>query len=470
MTRNDSLRVETLKQLKSENPMERCLAVESLFNENLTDTLMENICTMLEDSDKGVRNAVDLMLSVNQNPKIPEFLVKYVSSPNISTRNLAGEILLKIGINSVETLLDNIYLGNDDDKKFIVDILGLIGEPKAAPEILELLNINKNDNVIMACIEALGNLKYKEALDFIILLYDGNELYKPTIIEALGKIGTSKALNFILSKYNDEDSLTKFSMIESLGLVGDQETFYFLIAELNNTEGPLVWPIIESIYILKEKYNLDVPFDEKMKNSILRTIEEADSNYRKSAVKLVVEFEGNDIMQACMNVFGEDYETDEIIKPRMSANIKEFFELFTIILKDECRNLKNLLEFSLELINETNYNFADFLSELQLRNLTDSLINCLNNPFEEVRRLSVELLFILDPDNALLFVDKMIEDNNLWNKLKLLEILSSIENPVAKIAIVRLAEDKEEMISERAKFCLSAETDEQLESKPEDNI
>ena len=468
MTRNDSLRVSTLKQLKSEDPSERCLAVESLFNDNLTDALIEDICAMLEDGDKGVRNAVDLMLSVNPSPQIPEHLVKYLSSPNISTRNLAGEILLKIGSSSVETMLDHVYLGSDDDKKFIVDLLGLIGNPKAAPEILELLIINKNDNVIMACIEALGNLKCKDALDYIILLYDRNELYKPTLIEALGKIGTQKSLDFILSKYNDEDSLTKFSMIESLGLVGNQESFYFLIAELNNTEGALVWPIIESIYLLKTKYNLDVPFDEKMKNLILQTIEEADAKYRKTAVKLVVAFEGADITKACMNIFGEDYETDEIIKPRMTENPKRFFEIFISLLKNSFKNIKNLLEFSLELIHKDEFKYAGYLTELQTRNLTDSLINCLDNPDEEVRRLSSELLFIIDTENALLFVDKMIEDNNLWNKLKLLEILSSINNSVAEDAIIKLAEDNEEMISERAKFSLSQRHDIQLESKSED--
>ncbi len=470
MTRNDSLRVSALKQLKSGDPTERCSAVESLLNENLTDALVEDICKMLEDNDKGVRNSVDLMLSVNPSPQIPEYLVKYVSSPNISTRNLAGEILLKIGRSSVKTMLDYIYLGSNDDKKFLVDILGLIGDPKAAPDILELLRINKNDNVIMACIEALGNLGYEDALDFMILLYDKNDLYKPTIIESLGKIGTSKALDFILLKYHGEDNLTKFSMIESLGLIGDQESFYFLIAELNNAEGPLMWPIIESIFLLKTKYNLDIPFDEKMKNLILQTIEEADSKYRKTAVRLIVDFEGIDITQACMNVFGEDYETDEIISHRMSENPKRFFEIMIDLLKNGCENLKSLLEFSLRLIHEDEFKYHDCLTELQIRSLTDSLINCLNNPYEEVRSLSIELLFILDTENALLFIDKMIEDDNLWNKLKLLEILSGINNNAAEEAIVKLAGDKEEMISECANFYLGQRPDVQLESKPEDII
>ncbi len=463
MTRNDSVITGMLKQLKSGDPTERCSAVESLFNENLPDELVEDICTMLEDTDKGVRNTVDLMLSVNPSPQIPGHLVKYVSSPNISTRNLAGEILLKIGSNSVETMLEHIYLGNDDDKKFIVDILGLIGEPKAAPEILELMQINKNDNVIMACIEALGNLKYEAALDQMILIYDRNELFKPTIIEALGKIGNSKALDFIISKYNDEDSLTQFSMIESLGSVGDQKSFYFLISELNKTKGPLIWPIIESIYLLKEKYNLDVPFDEKMKNSILDTIEEADSKYRKAAIKLIVAFEGEDITNAYIKVYGEDNETDKLIKPKLLENPKRFFEIFIGLLDNDCKNLKNLLELSLEIMGNDELGYKDFVTELQIINLTDSLIDFLDNPDEEVRKLAMELLFIIDTDKALLFIDKMLNDNNLWNKLKLLEILSNVHNEIAENAIVKLTEDKEEMISDRAKFVLEQNSYDQPE-------
>ena len=470
MTRNDNLRGNMATQLKSEDPSQRCSAVESLFNESLNDELVEDVCAMVEDRDKGVRNTVDLMLSINPSPQIPSHLIKYVSSPNISTRNLAGEILLKIGGNSVNAMLDYIPKGDDDDKKFIVDILGLIGDQKASPDILELLKISRNDNVIMACIEALGNLKYKAALDYMILIYDSNELFKPTVVEALGKIGTEKALNFIVSRYGDEDDLTKFSMIESIGLVGNEDSFYYLISELNRTAGPLVWPIVESIYLLKEKYKLDVPFDEKMKNSILQTIEEADNRYKKAAVNLIVTFDGEDIILACMNIFGEDFETDELVKPKVLENPKRFFELFINLLNNDCKNLKNLLELSTEILNQYEFKYKECLSDLQIRNLTGSLIRGLDNPGEEIRKLSTEILFIIDRENALLFLDKMLEDDNLWNKLKLLEILSGIYNHEAEDAIIKLTNDQEEMISDRAKFILSQRSDIQFESKSEDKL
>jgi hypothetical protein len=67
----------------------------------------------------------------------------------------------------------------------------------------------------------------------------------------------------------------------------------------------------------------------------------------------------------------------------------------------------------------------------------------------------LELLFLLDESFAVLFLDKMVEDNNMWNRLKLLEMLENVRMPEADLALHKLAEDREEMISERAQFVIS---------------
>jgi HEAT repeat protein len=132
------------------------------MNEELDDEIIKVLCTFVEDPDKGIRNSLDMTLSFNPSSHIPLFLVKYVSSQNISSRNLAGEILLKIGTNAVDAMIAFIESSSDDDKKFIIDILGLIGDSKSGGPILKVLGSNKDDNVILACVEALGNLKYYE--------------------------------------------------------------------------------------------------------------------------------------------------------------------------------------------------------------------------------------------------------------------------------------------------------------------
>ena len=456
-----------LELLKSEDPPTRSMAAEALMNEELTEDAADALCKLVTDPDKGVRNSADLALSINTSPIIPKYLVKYISSEEISIRNLAGEILLKIGSNAIDAMLKYIDRGTDDDKKFIVDILGLIGDPVAGDKIFSLLQVNKNDNVILACIEALGNLKNEDSVDYMVQIYPKNELFRPTIIEALGKIGSKNAVKFIIESFQYEDELTKFSMIESLGLIGDEETYFFLLSELNKTEGPLVWVILNSIFQLKEKYNFDIPFDDKMKKAILNTIYEADSEFQKAAVNLILPFDDEEVINALLTVYGSNYELDDLIKPKCINKPGATLTLFPDLINKNPQNLRNLLELLREMTVFESIDYKKVLSSLQFRNLTDSVSRCLDNPDEEVRKSAAELLFNLDKNVAVLFLDKMIEDDNMWNRLKLLELLDDIRSEEANSAFQKLANDPEEMISERAQFIISQRENSKFETKIE---
>lgn len=87
---------------------------------------------------------------------------------------------------------------------------------------------------------------------------------------------------------------------------------------------------------------------------------------------------------------------------------------------------------------------------VQIRNIVHSISEYLNNPDEEVRRASMEILFILDAESALLFVDSMCNDENIWNRLRLVEILETLNLPDVNIALLKLAGDPDEMVRERA--------------------
>ncbi len=444
------------ESIKEKNSEEKIIFLESLYVSKLSEAELNSISDLITDNDKGVRNSVAYLLINNANENISRKIVPYVSSPDISIKNFAGEILLKIGSKAVDAMLEYIDAGGDDDKKFVVDILGLVGDGRASAKITKLLNSNENENVILACIEALGNLSSEKSLYHIMAFYDINELYKPTVIETLGKIGSPAALGFILSKYEEEaDDLIKFSIIESLGLIGDEETFFFLLAELNEDKGPLVWPIIKSIYNLKEKFGFDIPFDERMKKIILQTIVDANIEYKKIATSLLSIFNDKETITVYLKIIGDDAEIDQIISPRFWENPKMVFEIIAEILNPKPHNIKsllNLLKDIIELDGEEKYNS---MSSLQLRNMTDSLSQYLSDSDEEVRMLALELLFILDKNVAVLFFDDFSEDNNIWNRLKLVEILGEVVHPKADEVLVKLANDSEEMIRERAGFCLS---------------
>jgi HEAT repeat protein len=95
------------------------------------------------------------------------------------------------------------------------------------------------------------------------------------------------------------------------------------------------------------------------------------------------------------------------------------------------------------------------LNELELRSLEEQLTVQLTNSDEEVRATSMELLFFLDAETALMFSDSMLEDTVSWNRLKLLEIIKNGEHPQITEILKKLAKDNDEMVRENAQLILN---------------
>ncbi len=440
-----------LEMLFSDDPNENTEALYNLANESIDDEIIKSITKMIEIDDKAVRNAVSNFLIQNNNPTICTNVIDYISSQEISIRNLAGEILLKKSTDSIDIICSRLLqITDDDDIKFLVDILGLIGNKCSEDLIINILAENKDENVIVACIEALGNINSEKAVDSILPLYDKSDVLKPVVIEAVGKIKTLKSLKFITEKFNSDDELLKFTMIESLGEIGDETTFYFLLSQLDNLSGALIWPLLESIYKLKINYNLEVPFDEKIKKYVLETIINAETRYKIVAAYLVSVFDDPEILYACLNIYGLDMGLNEILFDKFMENKKIILSKLHLVINNANKNLAPILELLNNIILNDSQSLEQ-LSELERRRLTESLSQSLTNPDEVVRISVTELLFKIDVNTALLFIDTMISDENFWNRMRLLDLIADIEHPLITEVFERLTNDTEEMVSEKAK-------------------
>jgi HEAT repeat protein len=446
--------IETLQSGISEQKID---LINSLDYQSVSDELVAPIANLIADEDKGVRNCAAMFILNSQNPKFPQHIVPFVTTNEISVRNLAGEILIKLGPISVDSLINFNHQNDDDNIKFIVDVLGLIGDKRAALFVLGILSSAENDNVILACIEAMGNLKYEEAMDVLILFYDRNELYKPTIVEALGKIGSKSCVTFLMERYIYEDEVTKYSVLESLGNLGDIETYFYLLELMISVNGPLVLPLITSISKLKEKYNLDIPFDNRMKNMLMYTISEGTIENKKIAFNLIDSFDDRDILCSSLNLLGEDYELDEMIHSKIFRNSDFLYNELPKIIMQNHVNLRHILNLFLLVVNYRNefqHSTEEFV--LKIRNIVQPVSGLLNHPDEEVRKSAMEILFGLDNNSALLFVDTMLADENTWNRIRLVELLENVNDPIADNAIQKLVSDEDDMVRDRAIFVFNS--------------
>lgn len=442
-----------LERLQNGTSEEKYEIISNLTYSELDDDLIQTIPNLLSDSDKGVRNAASMFIINSQDSRFSKYVVPFVTSKDISIRNLAGEVLLKLGSNAVDAMIEFEHQDNEHTLRFIIDILGLIGDQRASLFVMGILSTSEDDNVILSCIEALGNLHYENAVEILMLFYDRNELYKPTIVEALGKIGSTEALGFLTSKFLNEDELTQYSILESLGYLGNIETFFFLLEQVNNVCGPLVIPLITSLAKLKERFSLDIPFDNKMKSLLVYTISEGTLENKKVAFNLIESFDDKDILVASLSLYGEDPELDEMIKSKLFRNIEYVYREFGKIISNNPTNLRQLLNLFIQSIafiveNQISLN----ITMVEIRSITQAVSGLLENPDEEIRKSSMEILFYLDPETALLFTDTMMADENVWNRLRLVELLEGVQSEKVIEVLEKLIKDEDEMVRDRAQF------------------
>ncbi len=450
---NDLQRIK--KNLQSDDASVRKTTLEQLFGEELSQDLIPLVCELVKDEDKGVRDNASMLITFNIYPDVPKYIVEFVYSKDISIRNIAGEILIKNGLNSVDTLIANIEKGNSDDDKFIIDVLGLIGDKKPAARIIEVLNTSKDENVILACFEALGNIGCEKCVDTLIERFDENELFNPTIIEALGKIGDTKSLNYLLKVYPKQDVLSKFAIIESLGRLGNEETIEFLVSELQVSDNSLKGAIVFSMHQVIEKYNVSLNLDTSIRSHVIKTLSDLNNDYVLAAVKLLSAYKEESIIYAFLEIVGIDFQVDEEIKQCLFDNHECVVKKIPAMVKEEHKNAKGMLILMKELLELKGIEEIQVLSEVEKRDLVNSLINYINDPDEELRMTITELLFAIDVPSALMFADKLAEDDNIWNRLKLLEMLSYAEGDEIESLLKKLMNDPEEMVRERAEMLLN---------------
>ena len=441
-------------KLNSEDPNVRREEVENYFYNTPDDNSLKELTTLLEDPDKGVRNSLSILLTTTDNPNVADYIVRFVSSQDISIRNLAGDILLKNGDSSVDALLRFLDVGNDDDKKFCIDLLGLIGNKRSGDKIVEVLNTNENSNVILACIEALGNLHFDKSLESIKPFYFENELYKPTVIEALGKMGSKAVQEFLVEIYLEEDVVSKFAIVESLGLIGDADSINLLLKELKSTDPFMIGPIVNSLHSIKQRTNLNILVDPGSAQKIVKYIDDIEPQFLGPALELVQNNPGLDLLPIYLKVLGTNIELDESIKPLMVNKFERLLGCLPRYFESSPKNLYEILTFLKEVLFMSREIYDDLPEGNSKENLTGSVKKLLTNVNEDIRSLSCDLLFSLNEKTAIEAANIVLNDENVWNKINLLENLSNVDHEKIEFLLKELANDKEEMVRERATFLL----------------
>lgn len=186
----------------------------------------------LHDPEWRVRKTAVEVLSQRPEKEVIEALAAILESEeNAGARNSAVEALVRIGPASVPSLLDRLPRSEGDVRKFIVDILGEIGDRRAADGLVSLLFKDSDENVRSSAIEALGRLGDTTVVPALIeILGSGNLWLAYPAAEALGHLGDARAVDPLIAALGER--VLRESAFRALGRLGDARAVPSLIAGL----------------------------------------------------------------------------------------------------------------------------------------------------------------------------------------------------------------------------------------------
>lgn len=275
-----------------------------------------------QDIDWRVRkSAIDILIGIKEKSVVTK-LIDTLYSENANTRNSAIQVLTAFGADSIESLTEGFKAANPDVKKFIIDIIGNIRDPRVTHFLLkELFNKANDDNVKAAAIEHLSIIKSSDVIDNLLSVLKGDDLFLCYYaINALGKIGDDRSISALISALSRKElrkpaikalgqiagtvslsSITPFLKDESKGVCEEAiiaiENFYIkglseevIVTEIKKSAG-------------KDALNILMPFAQSRKKEV-----------KKSALLLLLLLKEESAISAVLEISSEIEPQEHIIR------------------------------------------------------------------------------------------------------------------------------------------------------------
>lgn len=179
------------------------------------------------------KEAVNVVLAQVPDEETIEGLVLLLASPdNAGLRNSAVEALERLGSAAVLRLLLHVADADRDVRKFVIDILGNIGDRACIPALVGALG-DLDANVSAAAAENLGKIGDPRAVAPLVESLAGNNVwFRYSVLGALARIG--EPVPFAVLAPLADDALLRRPLCECLGAVGDAEAVPLLVGELGD--------------------------------------------------------------------------------------------------------------------------------------------------------------------------------------------------------------------------------------------
>lgn len=208
-------------------------SVESLFQASSQDALRLLIRATADESWRVRQTAVEALLTFSDPEKAITGLIHGLhSEDNVGLRNASVETLIRMGEMAVPALLDHVETPNEDVRKFVIDVLGGIADPRAVPALVAAMD-DSNENVRSTAAENLGLIGSEDAVESLLACLGRGDLQlQYSSLRALASIGKPVSLD-VVAPLLEKPLLTK-PVYECLGNIRELPAVDLLLAGLGN--------------------------------------------------------------------------------------------------------------------------------------------------------------------------------------------------------------------------------------------
>jgi len=450
--------------ITDEDSDERRHAAENLASESGLAPIAA-LAAALQDPCKGVRDTACRSLLSIGGPDAARGVVEYVCSPEIVTRNLATDLLVRIGEPGIPALLPYLSDVNQDVRKSVVDVLGLIGESVPPGIILGLLH-DPDPNVVVSAVEALGNMRASEAIAGLEEVFHACPYARPAVAEALGKTGDPRSREFVMTELrrslgaSGDDPLTLLGLIEAAGALGDSGALAPLSEGFRGIPPAIQPAALHAIARIARRSGAQLPQITDAEKSLMLMLNREEIPFRLSAAAWLAEIGSPAAVSAMADAYGGAPEVDALLGPALLESPGGLGAIVGSL--DSARG--SALRARVALISQCALSRIGLImrggasgeDEDLVGWAFDAVARAWKGADQDARSAIVDAVFRLDGDRAVQFLDAVLEQPDPWLRMHVIEVIAAIADSRAPVYMARFLNDEDDMVRELAENLLRA--------------
>jgi HEAT repeat protein len=295
------------------DPQVRRQAIEELIAYPADSELIYKIVPMLNDGDRGIRDAVASWCKAHPTLEVAQVLSKYIGSECIVVRNLAGDTLVKMGDVSVAAICPFVDHPDRDIRKFAIDLLCLLPSHACLEKIAAHLD-DPDENVIISAIEAIGALGGQQYLTNLMECYRKYPFARNYILFTISQFPQHEKSAFWYDAISGDDPVMKNVALEAIVQDPSLESLSIVLTCFEQADDAnkrlILKPLVE---ILEANPTLGKQLPLSVKHALLATLKDPDDEFVEIALRGLKFLTGAQIVHSLIPIMGRSENIDLLI-------------------------------------------------------------------------------------------------------------------------------------------------------------